>query len=223
MADLSNFFEIIQHKGTREILFQLRILPKRYNQLKNELENKISARTLDFRLQELKIFKIIKQIEIPNSKPPSSEYVLTPNGRILESLIFSLSNINVSDIPSQLFENFNYNLSNLEKYNWNIIWTQLQKICEEKQVIETLSPQQKRNFIENISSEGLTVSTDKGTRLISIELLRQAWGHLVKDGKLILNENEKSTYRSSFICALFSELDYVGIKYKRPILIYLKY
>ena len=222
MTDLTNFFNIIQHKGTREILFQMCILPKRYNQLKNELENKISARTLDFRLQELKRFKLIKQIDIPKSKPPYSEYILTPDGRIIESLIFSLSNLKITDIPTRLFENFNYNLSNLEKYNWNVIWTQLQKICEEKQVIETLSQQQKKNFIENISSEGITVNTDKGTRLVSIELLRQAWEHLVNDGKLLLNEHEKSTYRSSFICALLSELDYVSINYKRPISIYLK-
>ena len=222
MSDLSNFFKIIQPKGTREILFQLRYLPKRYNQLKNELENTISPRSLDFRLRELKTNKIIKQINIPNSKPPPLEYILTPNGRIMESLIFSLANLEVPEIPSQLFENFNYNLSNLEKYNWNAIWTQLQKICEEKQVIETLSLKRKKNLIENISSEGLTVSTEKGSRLISILLLRQAWEHLVKDGKLFLNENEKSTYRSSFICALLSELDYVGINYKRPISIYLK-
>ncbi len=222
MTDLSNFFKIIQHKGSREILFQLRILPKRYNQLKNELENIISARSLDFRLHELKRNKIIKLIDIPNSKPSYSEYILTPNGRIMESLISSLSNLKVPEIPSQLFENFNHNLSNLEKYNWNVIWTQLQKICEEKQVIETLSTQKKKNSIENISSEGLTISTDRGTRLVSIFLLRQAWEHLVKDGKLLLNENEKSTYRSSFICALLSELAYVGINYKRPISIYLK-
>ncbi len=222
MTDTSNFFKIIQHKGTREILFQLRILPKRYNQLKYELENNISARSLDFRLSELKKIEIIKQIEIPNSKPPSSEYILTPNGRIMESLISSLANLKVPEIPTQLFENFNHNLSNLEKYNWNVIWIQLQKICEEKQVIETLSPKRKKNLIENISSEGLTVSTDKGTRLISILLLRQAWEHLVKDGKLLLNEHEKSTYRSSFICALLSELDYVGINNKHPISIYLK-
>ena len=222
MTDLSNFFKIVQHKGAREILFQLRTLPKRYNQLKIGLENIISARSLDFRLRELKKYNIIKQIEIPNSKPPSSEYILTPNGRIMESLIFSLSNLNIPDFPSQLFENFNYNFLNIEKYNWNAIWIQLQEICEEKKVIETLSQQQKKNFIENISSEGITVSTDKGTRFVSIELLRQAWEHLVTDGKLLLNEHDKSTYRSSFICALLSELDYVGINYKRPISIYLK-
>jgi DNA-binding HxlR family transcriptional regulator len=222
MTDLTNFFKIIQHKGTREILFQLRILPKRYNKLKTELENSISPRSLDFRLQELKSNNIIKQIDIPNSKPSSSEYILTPNGRILESLIFALSNLKIAEIPSLLFENLNYNLANLEKYNWDAIWTELQEICEEKRIIETLSSQQRKNVIENISAEGLTVSTDKGIRMISIELLRQAWEHLVTDGKLLLNEHDKSTYRSSFICALLSELDYVGINFKRPISIYLK-
>lgn len=59
--------------------------------------------------------------------------------------------------------------------------------------------QQKANLIIDINDRGILVKTEKGTELIKIEMIKNAWENLVRYEVLYQDEHEKSSYRSSFI------------------------
>ena len=69
--------------------------------------------------------------------------------------------------------------------------------------------QQKANEILEINENGILVKTEKGTELVKIEWIKQAWENLVNDGVLYRDEHEKSTYRSSFILSLLSQFNFI--------------
>jgi DNA-binding HxlR family transcriptional regulator len=222
MAESPSLLALIQNKGIEEILFQLRFFPKRYNKLKKNLDGIISSRTLDTRLNELKSQQIIQLSEVSNKNKPTFEYQLTENGRFLESLVFMLHNIDSKQKPENFTERLNFHNDVTMKYQWGKVWIDLQKICEKLGSIMTLSEKPQENQIKEFSNVGVYVETKKGVQLISQDLIKQAWGYLLKDGILHRNEHEKATYRSSFICALLAQLDYVNIQSKRPIAIYIE-
>lgn len=82
--------------------------------------------------------------------------------------------------------------------------------------------QQKANEILEINDNGILVNTEKGTELIKIGWIKQAWENLVNDSVLYRDEHEKSTYRSSFILSLFSQFDFIDTSSKGRLSIKLK-
>ena len=75
----------------------------------------------------------------------------------------------------------------------------------------------KENKIIEINNKGIMVKTEKGIDLIKIELIEKAWENLVKDRILYRDDHKKSTYRSSFIFALFSHFKFIKINDTAPI------
>ena len=82
--------------------------------------------------------------------------------------------------------------------------------------------QHKANEILEINDNGIVVKTEKGTELVKIEWIKQAWKNLVNDGILYRDEHEKSTYRSSFILSLFSQFEFIETSLKGRLSIKLK-
>jgi len=82
--------------------------------------------------------------------------------------------------------------------------------------------QGKQNIIVKVKNSVIFVKTEKGTKVVSKRLIKQAWINLNKDGILRLSEHEKSTYRSSFILALFAEFDFIEINEGKNLSISLK-
>ncbi|HEC39762.1 hypothetical protein LCGC14_0525800 [marine sediment metagenome] len=82
--------------------------------------------------------------------------------------------------------------------------------------------QQKANEIFEINDNGILVKTEKGTELVKIQWIKQAWENLVNDGVLYRDEHEKSTYRSSFILSLLSQFDFIEVIRKGRLRIKLK-
>lgn len=103
----------------------------------------------------------------------------------------------------------NNNFKSSKPLSFEELWVKIQQKFEPPMTIFTLK-QQKANEILEINDNGILVKTEKGTELVKIEWIKQAWENLVKDGVLYRDEHEKSTYRSSFILSLFSQFDFIG-------------
>ncbi|MFX0072471.1 MAG: hypothetical protein ACFFAO_15410, partial [Candidatus Hermodarchaeota archaeon] len=108
-------------------------------------------------------------------------------------------------IDISIFKNDKNNSKILSFYEF---WVKIQNKFDPPITIYTLR-QQKANQILEINDMGILVETEKGTELVKIEMIEKAWENLVKDGVLYRDEHEKSTYRSSFILALFSQFDFI--------------
>ena len=105
--------------------------------------------------------------------------------------------------------------------DFNYVWEQLKKIILEKKIIYTLK-QNKPNKIIGMDNKGITVETEKGEALIAIHLIEDAWHSFIREGSLERNDHEKSTYRSSFMLALFSQLPFVEVDKSPPLSLRLK-
>ena len=92
--------------------------------------------------------------------------------------------------------------------SFNEFWLKIQDKFDPPIEIYTLR-QQRANKILEINDNGILVETERGTELVKIELIKKAWDNLVEERVLYRDEHEKSTYRSSFILALFSQLDFI--------------
>lgn len=101
------------------------------------------------------------------------------------------------------------------------LWVKIQRAIEPPITIFTLK-RQKANEILEINDFGILVKTEKGTKLIKKEWIKQAWENLVNDGVLFRNEHEKSSYRSSFILSLFSRFNFIETSTKGRLSIKLK-
>ena len=108
-------------------------------------------------------------------------------------------------IPITLFE---IEFNETKKLRFEDIWAKIRIIFEPPIAIFTLK-QQKPNEILEINDAGIIVKTDKSTELVKIELIKKAWENLVTDRILYRDEHERSTYRSSFILALFSQFEFI--------------
>jgi len=102
----------------------------------------------------------------------------------------------------------NNNFKSSNPLRFDELWVKIQHTFELPITIFTLK-RQKANEILEINDNGILVKTEKGTKLVKIEWIKQAWKNLVNDGILYRDEHEKSTYRSSFILALFSQFNFV--------------
>ncbi len=97
--------------------------------------------------------------------------------------------------------------------NFDELWVKIQQKFEPPMTIFTLK-QQRVNEILEINDNGILVKTEKGTELVKIKWVKQAWKNLVIDGVLYRDEHEKSTYRSSFILSLLSQFDFIDANSK---------
>ncbi|HEC37774.1 MAG TPA: hypothetical protein ENI29_06025 [bacterium] len=99
--------------------------------------------------------------------------------------------------------------------DFNYTYEKLKEIIQDKKIIYTLK-QKKPNKIIRMDNKGITVQTEKGEDLITIKHIEDAWNIFIQEGILERNAHEKSTYRSSFMLALFSQLPFVEVN-KNPL------
>lgn len=116
---------------------------------------------------------------------------------------------------------FEIDFKSVKPLSFDELWVKIHDNFEPPMTIFTLK-QQKANEILEINDNGILVKTEKGTELIKIEWIKQAWENLVNDGVLYRDEHEKSTYRSSFILSLFSQFDFIETSLKGRLSIKLK-
>jgi DNA-binding HxlR family transcriptional regulator len=218
MNDQATLFDMLQKKGTKEILSQLRCSPKRYNQMKKGINEDFSSRTLDARLKELIDVGLITQREIIEKEDSANEYVITESGAVLESIIHELDKKENKPEGKEIFAEMETHFNAKRGLHWDEIWPQLKHIMQHQGYIETIT-QKKRNDIITITETEITIRTEKSTENVPVEMLKDAWYYLTADGTLAQNEYEKATYRSAFVVALFSQLPAVRIISTHPVII----
>lgn len=100
------------------------------------------------------------------------------------------------------------------------VWEDIIKLIDNNKRIETIS-NKKINVIEKIVPEGLLVTTDKSRlQLVRKEWIEDAWLALASKRKIVAHDIPGTgRYRSSFIMALLSNLDYIKAE-SRPNTLY---
>jgi hypothetical protein len=93
-------------------------------------------------------------------------------------------------------------------YNFELFWRDICSTIEPGMTIFTFGRERPNEIVE-ISDNGILVKKTGEPTLVSMEIIKNAWLYLVNDGVLFRDEYDKASYRSSFICALFSRLDYI--------------
>ncbi len=211
---INNF---IRKKGIFNILKQLKIAPLNYNSIKKYTNEYFSARTLDFRLKDLIEFKLVKNNIVEQGKFVKFNYSLTGKGIMMLTLLELIEQLTQDDIKIDSFQNlFSLKLMENRCSEFTYVWEQLKKIIRENRTIYTLK-QNKPNTIIKMDDVGITVQTDKGENLIAIHQIKDAWNYFIREGTLEYNAHEKSTYRSSFMLALFSQLPFVKVDKSSPL------
>jgi len=211
---INNF---IRKKGIFNILKQLKIAPLNYNSIKKYTNEHFSARTLDFRLKDLIEFKLVKNNIIEQEKLVKYNYSLTSKGIMMLTLLELIEQLMQDDINLDSIQNlFSLKLMENRCFDFNYVWEQLKDIILDKKTIYTLK-QNKPNKIIGIDNRGITVQTEKGEDLIEIHQVEDAWHYFIREGTLERNDHEKSTYRSSFMLALFSQLPFVEVNKSPPL------
>lgn len=212
---------LLRKKGIYQLLKTLKIYGDNYNSIKERISDKISARTLDHRLNELSDLGIINNRTIEDDWPHKKIYFLTNEGIIILSTLEMIEKtleekINKSEVPKIYRNLINSNF----KLNFEKVWEDLTNMLSQTPEIRTLS-KEKLNEIESIDISGIGVKTEKGTDKIPREKIEFAWKNLVQDGELYQRDHHKATYRSSFILALFSRLDYIKVNKEGALKIFL--
>ena len=216
---INNF---IRKKGIFNILKQLKIAPLNYNSIKKNTKEHFSARTLDFRLKDLIEYKLVKNNISEKGKLVKYNYSLTSKGIMMLTSLELIEQLMQDDFNIDSFQNlFSLKLMENRCSDFNYVWEQLKKIILEKKIIYTLK-QNKPNKIIRIDNQGITVETEKGENLIAIHMIEDAWHYFIREGSLERNDHEKSTYRSSFMLALFSQLPFVEVDKSPPLSLRLK-
>ena len=211
---INNF---IRKKGIFKILKQLKIAPLNYNSIKKYTSEHFSARTLDFRLKDLIEFKLVKNNILEQGKLVKYNYSLTSKGIMMLTLLELIEQLAQDDINIDSFQNlFSLKLMENRCSDFNYVWEQLKEIILDKKIIYTLK-QNKPNKIIRMDDRGITVQTEKGEDLIAIHQIEDAWNYFIREGSLERNAHEKSTYRSSFMLALFSQLPFVETDKSPPL------
>ena len=215
--------ELIRKKGTYSILKQLKIKSLNYNSIKRNLQEKISARTLDFRLKKLTQLGILECRMFNDSVPIKKKYSLTYKGLIALTCFESLENMIDNNAPPEDYLNkFSALLAKNANLNFNQVWEQLKKTLSNKKVLYTLK-KEKANKIIKFDNAGITVETAEGEDKIGIEKIEEAWVNFVDKGFLQQKDYSEASYRSSFILALFSQLPFVEVNEGPPISINLHF
>lgn len=201
--------DLLRKKGNYHIIKELKYSGDNYNSIKERLSNKISARTLDHRLNEL-IDGGVLTTEVYNKKGPIRKfYNLTDKGRILLATFDAIREILNSSMGLNAFlEYISEQMEIYKKLEFEWFWSEIKTRVKTGENIYTLS-EDRPNKITEINEKGIKVKTESGERFISIDKIKHAWKYLAHDGILYQFNHEKATYRSSFMLALFSELPIV--------------
>ncbi len=211
-----SIINFVQKKGIFTILKQLKIAPLNYNSIKKNIIEYFSARTLDFRLKDLIEFKLIKSNTIKQEKSVKFNYSLTNKGIMMLTLLELINQLKYDDINIDSIQYlFSLKLMGNRCSDFNYTYEKLKIIIHDKKIIYTLK-QKKPNKIIRMDNKGITVQTEKGEDLIPIKHIEDAWNIFIQEGTLERNTHEKSTYRSSFMLALFSQLPFVEVN-KNPL------
>lgn len=219
---MKKIIDLLQYKGTFSILKTINYIPKKYSAIKQQVVEEFSSRTLDHRLNDLVESGLIERRKNYNSNNEESfEYLLTEKGQLIESIFNSLDKLDKSLNFTSFIANMSNSYNLYQRYDWNRVKETLLNQLQKDPKIYTLKTK-KVNIVENIEENGLKVSTEKGTRIIEFESIKKAYKHLLQDGKLSLDDHLKSTYRSSFICALLAKLDWVEVEIYPKVLLKLK-
>jgi len=214
MESASNdIIELLQYKGIYEILNSLRYSSRNYNTIKSFLSTAISSRTLDHRLADLQNLGLLQKIQVCyRENEIFDEYVLTETGILLECVLKSLRLENKGTNFINFMDSMKEQYKDQLKYNWHFVWEEIKKICTNDPQIYTLSTNSKLNQIEELNDTGILVTTEKNTELVEIGKIKRAYEFLLAEGELFMNDYEHASYRSSFVCALLSKIDWIKIK-----------
>ena len=211
-----SLINFVRKKGIFTILKQLKIAPLNYNSIKKNINEYFSARTLDFRLKDLIEFKLIKSNIIEQERSVKFNYSLTNKGIMMLTLLELINQLKYDVINIDSIQDlFSLKLMVNRCSEFNYTWEKLKEIIQDKKIIYTLK-QKKPNKIIRMDNKGITVQTEKGEDLIPIKHIEDAWDNFIREGTLERNAHEKSTYRSSFMLALFSQLPFVEVN-KNPL------
>ena len=201
--------DLLRKKGNYPILNELKYRGDNYNSIKEQLDPKISARTLDHRLNELTEWNILTTEVYDRRGPIRKFYNLTEKGRILLATLEAIREILASSMNLNTFlEYISEQMEIYEKLEFEWIWSEIKTRVKKGESIYSLS-EDRPNKIKEINEKGIKVKTDSGEGFVSIDKIKHAWKNLVQDGILYQFNHEKATYRSSFMLALFSELPIV--------------
>ncbi len=105
--------------------------------------------------------------------------------------------------------------------SFEAFWDILKEELSQMDTIYTLG-QKKPNQIDKITDEGIYVTTTGESKLVKLKSIKTAWFHLFNDGILYRGDHKKASYRSSFMMALFSSLDFIDAHEDSPIYVRVK-
>ncbi len=201
--------ELLRKKGNYHIIKELKYHGDNYNSLKEHLSHKISARTLDHRLNELTEWGILITEVYEKKGPIRKFYNLTEKGRILLASFEGIREILKSSMSMKAFLDYiSKQMEPYKKLEFDYVWQEIKKLIKKGDNIYTLSEGRPNNIAE-INNKGIKVKTKSGENFISIDKIRHAWKNLANDGILYQFNHKKATYRSSFMLALFLEMPIV--------------
>lgn len=194
-----------------------------------EISNKLNITevTLRNRYQEIKKFSyngalstdLVRldatdtQNSLNNGKLLKSEEL---QGRQNEAMHLTNNNFEVSSEIDLEKNNIYRNIN-----DFDLLWQEFNRLLPPGRIIFTLKLHEP-NEIMKIGDIGITVKTGKSATIITKDLIKRAWINFANDGVLYQKDHAKSTYRSSFILALFSQLNFVEVAPYGPLSIKLK-
>ena len=203
---------LLRKKGNYLILKILKFKPLYYNSIKAEVIDGISSRTLDFRLKELLRLKLLNCEEFERSGFTRKKYSLTKKGYIILFVLEGMEKIINDEISPQNFpDEIASMFKKIDLYDFNFVWNQLKENLSSNSILFTLKKKQRNEIIELRDTE-IIVKTEKGIDKIPLSDIENAWYNFVEKEELYQDDHQLSTYRSSFILSLFSQLEYVRVK-----------
>lgn len=205
---------LLRKKGNYLILKILKFKPLYYNSIKAEIIDEISSRTLDFRLKELLRLNLLNCKELEQSGFLRKQYSLTKKGFFILTVLEAMEKIiideiSIQNVPDEIASMF----KKIDLYDFNFIWNQLKEKLSSNSILFTLK-KKKRNEIIELKDTEVIVKTEKGIDKIPLSDIENAWYNFIEKEELYQDYHQLSTYRSSFILSLFSQLDYVRVKYE---------
>ena len=139
-------------------------------------------------------------------------YSLTKKGYFILTILEAMEKILIDEIPTQnVPDKLTRMFKKIDLYDFNLIWSQLKEKVSSNPIIFTIN-KKKRNEIIELKDTEVIVKTEKGIDKIPMSDIKNAWYNFVEKEELFQDDHQLSTYRSSFILSLFSQLDYVNIK-----------
>jgi len=105
---------------------------------------------------------------------------------------------------------------NNETNDFEVIWKYFEDNLPPGTILHTLKSH-KPNEIIKFGNIGITIKTKDTPGIVTKDRIKHAWNNLVNDEVLFQGDHSKSTYRSSFMLALFSELEFVEKMLQKPI------